>query len=112
MYALHNKKQMPTIKKEEYMKKHKKEQFVHNWEKEKVIGFVKYSFSNGLAFGLLLFVAMSIYSLFGESFSEVFLSKKTIFFFLTCFLAGIVLYGPIVWFINQFFYKKYKKDLS
>ncbi len=86
--------------------KEKDKKFVKSWEASRKAGFAKYVISHGLVFGLLLFLATSLYHLLHNSFSEVFLSRQTLYSLLIWLLGGIAGYGPVSWWINEYLYRQ------
>jgi len=80
--------------------------FVQKWREDRKMGFKKYAFSHGLAFGILMYVWLLVYFLFLAEETFSFLSKQNLYLFAINLLGGIFIFGPLNWYSNQYFYKK------
>lgn len=85
--------------------------FVQKWREDRKIGFRKYAFSHGLAFGILMYVWLLVYFLFFAEENLSFLSKQNLYLFAINILGGFFLFGPLNWYSNQYFYKKLTKNI-
>lgn len=85
--------------------------FVQKWREDRKIGFKKYAFSHGLAFGILMYVWLLVYFLFFAKETISFFSKQNLYLFGFNILGGIFLFGPISWYSNQYFYKKLTRNI-
>lgn len=80
--------------------------FKTDWEKTRNGGRIRYALVHGSTFGIIIFLAINLWSLKDQSFQDVFMSRRALDQAVAMVLAGIVGYGTIKWWMNENIYKK------
>ena len=86
--------------------KPKDKKFIDNWGKTRKMGMKKFMIVVGGLWGVLTAIFMQFFELLDTSFKEAFFSKDFIIQLIIFIISGILLFGLIMWRINE---KKYLK---
>jgi uncharacterized membrane protein YvlD (DUF360 family) len=79
--------------------------FVQKWKKVREKGLLRHMISTGLSFGILVFVILSIYTWIVTD-----QAYKSTYDFLIQLIISVVIgggiYALVIWFLNEYMYKK------
>jgi hypothetical protein len=88
------------------------EKFMRQWEGILQKGRLYHHTLYGTIWAVLLFICVTLVELQEKSFAEAYLSKEALIKLLVWLVAGVVLYGPLIWWTNNKRYKKMKEKGS
>lgn len=80
--------------------------FLREWSKTRELGRLKYTLIFGILEGLVSFLFLGLYNLWGGSFQDVFWSLSAFYNLIGCVCAGLILSGVYLWWINERSYQK------
>lgn len=80
--------------------------FFKSWIANRKKGMMKFAFSHGLIYGILLFFFTGLFDLSDKSFSEVFFSQGGLKALSLWLLVGVFGYGLSMWWFNQYIFTK------
>lgn len=88
------------------------EKFMRQWEGILQKGRLYHHTLYGTIWAVFLFIFVTLFDLSEKSFAEAFLSKEALLKLLVWLVAGVVIYGPLIWWANNSRYKKMKEKGS
>jgi len=80
--------------------------FMKNWLDNRKMGMIKFAATNGVIYGILLFVFTGLFELNENPFQEVYFSKQSIKVFMLWLFFGVFGYGLMMWWLNQYLFNK------
>lgn len=81
-----------------------------NWEDTRKIGRLKYSFTHGIAFGVIVFITNLAIMFFLDSFKAKINFTDSVTFLLISITMGVFGYYSLMWWIMEKLYQKKEKD--
>lgn len=90
------------------MRNQAEERFIRQWEDILQKGRLHHHLFYGTIWAVILFIFVSLFDLTEKSFAEAFFSKEALLKLAVWLVAGIALYGPLIWRVNQARYKRLK----
>lgn len=86
--------------------------FIKNWHASRKMGIMKFAALNGIIYGILLFAFTGLFDINKSSFQKVYFSQQSMLIFLIWLFFGIFGYGFMMWWLNQYLFKKRLKKYN
>lgn len=80
--------------------------FIEGWRVNQEKGWFKFSLINGSLWAVFTYVALRVINFFFEEDAALAIDTNLLLELFVWLLAGVFLYGPVVWHSNQRIYKK------
>lgn len=85
--------------------------FMTDWESRRKSGRLKYCLLDGSVFGLIMLLFVEGLTYFLEA-NYTFTWSRLALAFGVWVLGGIAIYGPLMWAMNGYYYKKFSKKYA
>ena len=85
--------------------------FMTDWENRRKSGCLKYCLLDGSVFGLIMLLFVEVLTYFFVA-NYTFTWGRLGFAFGVWVLGGITIYGPLMWLIHGYYYKKFSKKYA
>lgn len=86
--------------------------FIQDWKETRKYGWIKFSLIHGSIFGIITFILTKLLTLIFEPSSGLLLNQGLHIEILVWLIGGILMYGPIMWKLNEYLFEKRTSGLS